>query len=98
MSQLVLVVPLKVGKRARAREILDEGPPFDLEKTGFERHQVYLTEHEVVFVFEGTEVEWRLDDLVDDQYAWVFQATLEAWRPLIEGEPRIARAAYTWTQ
>jgi hypothetical protein len=32
---------------------LRAGPPFDLAAAGFDRHEVYLDEREVVFVFEG---------------------------------------------
>jgi hypothetical protein len=31
--------------------------PFDLDAKIFERHAVYLSNHEVVFVFEGRDVE-----------------------------------------
>jgi hypothetical protein len=96
MRQLAIVATLRSGTEEQARRLLESGPPFDPRERGFERHTVFLGANQVVFVFEGKEVEWRLDDLVDDQYAWVFQAALEAWRPLIEGEPRIARLAYTW--
>ena len=27
-----------------------------------------------------------------------YRSALEAWRPLIEGDPRIARPAYVWTR
>ena len=49
MSRLVVVVPLKEGARARARELLEAGPPFELNDTAFDRHDVFLTEREVVF-------------------------------------------------
>ena len=53
MSRLVLVVPLQENTAARARELLAEGPPFELEATQLERHEVYLTDQEAVFVFEA---------------------------------------------
>jgi hypothetical protein len=59
---------------------------------------VYLSAGEVVFVFEGREVEWIVDDLVDDPFRWLLTEALDAWRPLIEGEPMIARPAYTWAR
>ena len=52
MSRLVVVVPLADGAKDRARELLDKGPPFDPNATGLERHSVYLTDHEAVFIFE----------------------------------------------
>ena len=49
-----------------------------------------------MFVFEGEEVEWAVDDLVDAQFSPAFQAALAAWRPLVEEPPRIARLVYAW--
>jgi hypothetical protein len=54
MGRLVVVVPLKEGNEARARELLVGGPPFDPEGTAFDRHAVHLTGREAVFVFEGS--------------------------------------------
>ena len=60
MSRLVVVVPLADGARERARELLEQGPPFDPAATHLERHSVYLTDREAVFVFEtpGDEPPW----------------------------------------
>ena len=52
MSRLVVIVPLREGTLEKARSLLAQGPPFDLEATDFDRHEVYLTDHEVVFVYE----------------------------------------------
>jgi hypothetical protein len=46
MSNLVVVIPLKEGAQERARALLAEGPPFDLEATAFDRHHVFLTSRE----------------------------------------------------
>jgi hypothetical protein len=34
-------------------EILREGPPFAINRTSLERHEVYLGDDELVFMFEG---------------------------------------------
>jgi hypothetical protein len=52
MNRLVVAVPLREGGYEAARRLLERGPPIDLEATRFDRHEVYLTRHEVVFVFE----------------------------------------------
>ena len=57
---------------------------------------MFLSAGEVVFVFEGHQVEWIVDDLVSDPYASSIGGALEAWRPLIEAPPRIARPLYAW--
>lgn len=90
MSRLVVVAPLKPGAEARARELLDEGPPFDLEGSKFDSHEVFVTPHEVVFVFEGSET---LDFEADDP---VLARAAHAWAECLDGRPRIARSAFSW--
>jgi hypothetical protein len=96
MEQLAIVARLKPGVEARAAELIANGPPFDLRESGLESHTVYLSADEVVFVFEGREVEWIVDRLVDDPFHWLVTSALDRWRPLVEGQPRIARPAYAW--
>ena len=95
MAQIGIVATLRAGAEEVAREIIERGPPFDPSARGFTRHTILLSANEVVFVFEAPEAEWRLDELVDDPFGDVRQA-LDAWRPLVDGPPRIARPAYVW--
>jgi hypothetical protein len=76
--------------------LLAKGPPFDAAASGLEAHTVYLSAGEVIFVFEGPEVDVVLDDMVENPFRLPLTAAFNAWRPLIEGNPRIARPAYTW--
>jgi hypothetical protein len=96
MNQVAIVVTLKPDAADKARQLLEHGPPFDPAHHGFERHSVFLSANELVFVFEGPEVEWKLDDLVDDPLGATVREALDAWRPLVAGEPRVARTAYSW--
>lgn len=95
MAQVAIVVTLGGEAEERARELIEDGPPFDPADSGFTRHTIFLSAGEVVFVFEGPEVEWRLDELVDRPFSLVRDA-LERWRPLVSGPPRIARVVYAW--
>jgi hypothetical protein len=81
MQQLAIIVPLKAGAGERAAGLLADGPPFDLEEAGFERHAV----------------EWSLDDLVDDPFHPLLQQAFDRWSALADGRPRVARTAYAWT-
>lgn len=96
MERLAIVARLKEGSEPRAGELIARGPPFDPEATGFERHAVYLSATEVVFLFEATEVEWLVEELVDDPFRLVVAEAMDEWRPLIDGPPRIAREAFFW--
>jgi hypothetical protein len=57
---------------------------------------VFLSQSEVVFVFEGDEVEWRLDDLVSDFFSAGMQQAFSQWRELVATEPQLAEQAYFW--
>jgi len=96
MKQLAITARLKSGAEPCAAELIAKGPPFDPAESGLSRHAVYLSAGEVVFVFEGPEVEWIVDGMIQNPFEWVVPAAFEAWRPLLEGQPRIARPAYAW--
>ena len=53
MRRVVITAPLKAGSAQRVGEILREGPPFAVDETSLERHEVYLGDDELVFLFEG---------------------------------------------
>ena len=92
MSYLVVVAPLKADMAERARELLVEGPPFDLEGTVFDRHSVHLTDREVVFVFEAS-TPGAVERLVSDETLW---EALGGWSELAAGPPRLAEDVYSW--
>ena len=96
MKRIAIVGRLLPGMEGRAEKILSQGPPFDLASAGFERHSVFISDSEVVFVFEGDEVEWKLDDVVSDYFRAGLQQALGQWRELLDGEPKLAEPAYYW--
>ncbi len=96
MERLALIARLKPGTQPRAEELIAKGPPFHLQASGFVRHSVFLSATEVICVFEAHQVEWLVSALVDDPFHWMLADALEKWRPLIDGEPRIAREKFSW--
>jgi hypothetical protein len=96
MEQLAIVATLRDDAEEEARRLIDLGPPFDLAERGFTRHSVFMSQDEIVFVFEARDVEGILNAMVTDEGAWVLQSTFEAWRPLLEGEPRVAPLVFSW--
>ena len=93
MQRFAVTARLRPDASGKAAELIAKGPPFDLAALGFERHAVYLSHGEVVFLFEGRETEWVVDELLDEE---VYSAAFHEWTPLIEGIPRLAREAYFW--
>ena len=94
MQRIAVIAKLKEGAAEGARELLDEGPPFDPDALGFDRHVVYVSEDEVVFIFEGA----RVGALVRTLAAAGPDArkAFSAWEPLIDGLPRLAQETSFW--
>ena len=95
MYRLMIVGRLKDGAHDEAETLLAQGPPFEPEEFGFHRHGAYLTAGEVVFLFEAPEVEWIVNDIVDDP---VMASAFAPWRELIEGTPRLAHERFHWSR
>jgi hypothetical protein len=96
MERVAIVARLKQGGEQRARELVGAGPPFDLTHTGIVRHSIYVSSSEAVFVFEGHQVEWIVDQLIDEPFHYELQRALEQWREIVDGQPRIAREQFGW--
>jgi hypothetical protein len=95
MDRLMIVARLRDDAYDEAEILLREGPPFEPERVGLERHAAYLTASEVVFIFEGPEVEWVVNKLVDDPAIASFFAP---WEKLIDGTPMLAHERYYWSR
>ena len=92
--QLVgIVVPLRKRALADAAVLIEQGPPFDLAAVGIDRHAVLLSEREVIFLFEGTQLDETMQRLVRDPAVW--QAA-SGWARVIAGPPRLAEQRFGW--
>ena len=96
MERVAIIARLKEGSEQRAAELIAAGPPFDLTNTGIVRHSVYISAREAVFVFEGHEVEWIVEELIDEPSHYELQRALEQWREIVDGQPRVARERFGW--
>jgi hypothetical protein len=94
-SRFVVVVPLRDGKREEARRILGGGPPFDPETTTLERHHVFLTDREVVFIFEGPHAKETVQELASEPAMWKLAAS---WHGVLAGRPRLAEDVFDWSR
>jgi hypothetical protein len=91
--RIAVVVP--INGCARARELIEAGPPFEISDLPIDRHQVFLTEREAIFVFEGKDVSRTLETLARRPQVWTSAA---AWKDCIAGRPRVAELAYAWAR
>jgi hypothetical protein len=88
-----VVVPFKDGARKQVAELLEHGPPFDPKALGLERHEVFLGDHEAIFVFQGLPAA-VLERLLRDG---VLAKATEAWGPLLDGRAQFADQVFTWS-
>jgi len=91
---VAVVVPIRRGTAEAARRLVEEGPPFDVERLGLERHHVFVSEREVVFLFEGDGAS-AVDAL--SRSPRVLSAAVR-WRGILAGQPRLAQEQFGWTR
>jgi hypothetical protein len=94
-ASVAVVVPIKHGTADAARQLVEEGPPFDVERMGLERHHVFVSEREVVFFFEGENASAAVDAL--SRSPRVLNAAVR-WRRILAGRPRLAQERFGWTR
>ncbi len=94
-TRAAIVIPIEPESREAVQELLESGPPFDPERAwGLERHEVFLTDNEVIFVF-AAEPGPALEPLLSNPAVWRAAA---AWRPHLAGPPRLATSVYSWSR
>jgi len=92
-ERVAVVATLVPGSRERAAQIIARGAPYGLKLAGFQRHSVFLADEAVVFVFEGSQIEGLVRDLVNDRAS---SAEFAVWAPLLQGTPVLAREEFFW--
>jgi hypothetical protein len=92
-ERIAIIGKLKPGALERAEEIVKQGPPFELDMAGLERHSVFVSHDHVVFVFEGLGVERIVADLANHP---VVAAEFSTWGPLLDGTPTLAHERFSW--
>jgi len=91
--RLVVVVPLRPGARDKVQRLLESGPPFEPEASGLERHDVFLTDREAVFLFDAPSSPRVVERLLTRPALWKVAAR---WSAYLAGPPRLAEAIYSW--
>jgi hypothetical protein len=90
---VVVVVPLRKGTRARAEELAADGPPFDLGAADLERHHMFVTDAEAIFIFEGHGARDSVRKLLRNPRV---VAAATRWRDCVAGPPRMADETFAW--
>jgi len=93
VDRVIAVARLKAGARERAEELLTGGVGPFVPETAFERGAIFLSEDEVVFLFEGRDADQSLRAILNDP---VRSSALAPWLLLFEGPLHAAREAHSW--
>lgn len=93
--RVAVVLPLREDAHAEVRKLLAAGPPFDPEALDLDRHQVFLTASEAIFVFESRLGADALEPLLADPTLWKRAAE---WHAHLAGPPRIAEDVFSWSR
>jgi hypothetical protein len=89
---IAIAATIRPGCRGDLERKLAEGPPFDLAGAGFEEHQVYIGDQDVVFVFGGVEPFSAVNRLARQRS--LFEQVLRM--TALVSAPRLLNEAYAW--
>ena len=94
--RLAIVVPLRLGAHEAVRRLLAHGPPFEPgQMHELDRHEVFLTEEEAIFVFESDRGADAIAAVLSKPALW---KAADAWQEHIAGPPRLAERVYSWAR
>jgi hypothetical protein len=95
VDRFVLAARLRPDGRQQAEKLLAEHSAFGAEEleTAFDRHAIFLSESEVIFLFEGEGAHETVRALFNDP---VRSTLISHWLPLFDGPLHRAPEAYFW--
>jgi hypothetical protein len=93
VEQIAVVLPLKPEMVETARALVAEGPPFDPDDKSLDRHEIFVTANEAIFVFFGADACASVREIMRDGAVW---SAASRWTSCLAGAPRIADAGYAW--
>jgi hypothetical protein len=89
----MLVARLGHGKRERAEQLLTDEARADAPEDAFDRGAIFLSDSEVVFLFEGASAAEAVRAILNDP---VKSNVIAPWLPLFDGPLHRAHEAYSW--
>jgi hypothetical protein len=91
-DKISVIAQIRPGKRDELERLLEKGPPFDLEHEGFERHEVFVGDSDVVFLFSGPGAFTQLERMAASRalFAHVLKMTG------LLSAPRVLNQTFEW--
>jgi hypothetical protein len=91
-DQISVIAQIRPGKREELERLLEQGPPFDLAAEGFERHEVFLGDNDVLFVFTGPGAMSQLQRMAASRALFAHVLKMTA----LVSAPRVLDRTYEW--
>jgi hypothetical protein len=91
-DKISVIAQIRPGKRAELERLLEQGPPFDLEAEGFERHEVFLGDTDVVFIFTGPSAVGQLERLAASRTLFALVLKMTG----LVSAPRMLNQTFEW--
>ena len=92
-DQIGIVAEIRPGRRAALEATLAQGPPFDLDREGFEHHEVLLGDSEVVFLSTGPGARSQIERMAASRR---FLAEVARMSGLVSA-PRLLDHTFEWS-
>ena len=94
VESILISASIKSGHYQDVRDIVAEGPPFELPISGIERHCVFLHRDSISFLFEGPV---GLREVVRSMVNRALLSQMMRINAHIEGIPRELETAFRWS-
>jgi hypothetical protein len=91
-DKISVIAQIRPGKREALERLLEKGPPFDLEQEGFERHEVFLGDSDVVFLFTGPGAFTHLERMAASRALFAHVLKMTA----LVSAPRVLNQTFEW--
>lgn len=96
LTRVAVRVPIHPKQVGRVRALVAGGPPYDLDGVpGLDHHDVYVSDCDVLFVFEGADPGLAVERVMRDARAW---GAFEDWDEHVAGAPSVVQPDYTWSR
>jgi len=93
MRRFAMIVPLKRGSGDEVRRILADSASDALGDTSLERHFVFQSSDELVFLFEGAHADRIAKALIEKSALLGQESRL---RQHLDGSPRVLEEVFSW--
>jgi len=93
VERVMLVARLRHGARERAAQLLTDEARADAPEDAFDRGAIFLSDSEVVFLFEGASATEAARAILNDP---VESTVITPWLPLFDGPLHRAHEAHSW--